>query len=98
MGRPGVLFVLPEVLTLVLGPRTFLCPIFMGFSLPYLLAITILDSFALFYLPNRWKERKEYSLWIIHCRFTFRAYEGKDFLIHSRPFTYFIPLESFVYL
>ena len=30
------------------GPRTFLCSIFEGFSLPCLLATTILDSFFLF--------------------------------------------------
>ena len=40
---PGVLFVLPEVFTLVLGP---------SFDLPCLLATAILDSFSLFYLPN----------------------------------------------
>ena len=40
---PGVLFVLPEVFILVLGP---------SFDLPCLLATTILDSFSLFYLPN----------------------------------------------
>ena len=34
------------------SPRTFLCSIFVGFSLPYLLATTILDSFLLFCLPN----------------------------------------------
>ena len=34
------------------GPRTFLCSIFEGFSLPCLLATDILDSFFLFYLPN----------------------------------------------
>ena len=45
LGQPGVSFVLPEVLTPVLSPRTFLCSIFVGFSLPYLLATTILDSF-----------------------------------------------------
>ena len=33
-------------------PLTFLCSIFMGFSLPCLLATAILDSFSLFYLPN----------------------------------------------
>ena len=38
-----MLFVLPEVFTLVLGPP---------FDLPCLLATTILDSFSLFYLPN----------------------------------------------
>ena len=41
-GHPGMLFVPPEVLTPVL------CSIFAGFSLPCLLAITILDSFSLF--------------------------------------------------
>ena len=41
--------VLPEVLTLVLGPSFDLpCSIFMGFSLPCLLATAILDSFSLF--------------------------------------------------
>ena len=40
--------VLPEVLTPVLGPWTFLCSIFVGFSLPCLLATAILDSFSLF--------------------------------------------------
>ena len=35
LGQPGVLFVLPEVLSLVLGPRTFFCVIFAGFSLPF---------------------------------------------------------------
>ena len=38
-----VLFVLPEVFTLVLGP---------SFDLPCLLATAIFDSFSLFYLPN----------------------------------------------
>ena len=42
-GQPGVLFVLPEVSILVLGP---------SFDLPCLLTIAILDSFSLFYLPN----------------------------------------------
>ena len=41
--QPGVLFVLPEVFTLVLEP---------SFDLPCLLATIILDSFSLFYLPN----------------------------------------------
>ena len=41
-----MLFVLPEVFTLVLGS---------SFDLPYLLATTILDSFPLFYLPNKGK-------------------------------------------
>ena len=39
-----MLFVLPEVFTLVLGP---------SFDLPCLLATAILDSFSLFYLPNK---------------------------------------------
>ena len=34
------------------GPRTFLCSIFVGFSLLCLLATAILDSFSPFYLPN----------------------------------------------
>ena len=34
------------------GPQTLFCSIFMGFSLPCLLATAILDSFSLFYLPN----------------------------------------------
>ena len=34
------------------GPRTFLCSIFGGFSLPCLLATTILDSIFLFLLPS----------------------------------------------
>ena len=38
-----MLFVLPEVFTLVLRP---------SFDLPCLLATAILDSFSLFYLPN----------------------------------------------
>ena len=38
-----MLFVLPEVFTLGLGP---------SFDLPCLLATAILDSFSLFYLPN----------------------------------------------
>ena len=41
-----MLFVLPEVFTLVLGP---------SFDLPCLLATAILDSFSLFYLPNKGK-------------------------------------------
>ena len=50
LGQPGVLFVLPEVLTGVLG--IFFCSLFAGFSLPCLLATAILDSFSLFCLPN----------------------------------------------
>ena len=42
--QPGVLFVLPEVFTLVPGPY---------FDLPCVLATAILDSFSLFYLPNK---------------------------------------------
>ena len=42
--QPGVLSVLPEVFTLVLGPS--------------FLATAILDSFFLFYLPNRLKVGK----------------------------------------
>ena len=34
------------------GPRGFLCSIFVGFSLPCLLATAILDSCLLFYLPD----------------------------------------------
>ena len=45
LGQPGVLFDLPEVLT---PAQTFRCSIFLGFSLPYLLATAILDSFFLF--------------------------------------------------
>ena len=46
--------VLPEVLTPVLGP-SFDLPLFyfVGFSLPCLFAIAILDSFSLLYLPNK---------------------------------------------
>ena len=44
LGQPGALFVLPGVFTLVLGP---------SFHLPCLLATAILDSFSLFYLPNK---------------------------------------------
>ena len=46
-----VLFVLPEVFTLVLGP---------SFDLPCLLATAILDSFSLFYLPNS-SDSKEFA-------------------------------------
>ena len=49
LGQPGVLFVLPEVLTLVLGPSFVY---FAGFPLLCFLAMTILNSFFLFYLPN----------------------------------------------
>ena len=49
LGRPGVLLVLPEVLTPVLRPSFVLfSSIFAGLSLPGLLATTILDSFSLF--------------------------------------------------
>ena len=55
LGQPGVLFVSPEVLTQLLGPPfvSFSCFIFTGFSLPCLVATAILDSFSLFYLPNK---------------------------------------------
>ena len=43
-------------------PLTFLCSIFVGFSLPCLLATTILDSFPLFYLPNR------LNPWLLHSQ------------------------------
>ena len=43
LGQPGVSFVLPGVLTLVLRPSFVL--FFAGFSLPCLLATAILDSF-----------------------------------------------------
>ena len=39
-------------LTSSLRPWVFLCSIFAGFSVPCLLATTILDSCFLFYLPN----------------------------------------------
>ena len=45
---PGVLFYLKSSLWSSDLPLTFLCSIFTGFSLPYLLAIAILDSFSLF--------------------------------------------------
>ena len=44
------------------GPRTFFCSIFTGFSLPCLVATAILDSFPLFYLPNRFFCR---GLWVM---------------------------------
>ena len=45
-------------------PLTFLCSIFAGFSLPYLLATAILDACFLFYLPNKsnLSERQPLSL------------------------------------
>ena len=46
LGQPGVLFVLPEVLTLVLGPSFVLFS--WAFSLHCLLATAVLDSFSLF--------------------------------------------------
>ena len=46
LAQPGVLFVLPEVLTQVLGPSFVLFS--SAFSLPGLLATAILDSFSLF--------------------------------------------------
>ena len=47
LGQPGVFTRGPHSC-----PRTFFCFIFAGFSLPCLVATTILDSFPLFYLPN----------------------------------------------
>ena len=49
LGQPGVLFLLPEVLALVLGLPLFY---FAGLSLPCLLAAAILDSCFLLELPN----------------------------------------------
>ena len=46
LGQPEGLFGLLEVLNF--GPQTFLCSIFRGFSLSYLLTTAILDSFFLF--------------------------------------------------
>ena len=46
LGQPGVLIVLPEVLTLVLGPSFVLFS--WAFSLHCLLATAVLDSFSLF--------------------------------------------------
>ena len=46
LGQPGVLFVLPQVRTPVLGPSFIL--FFAGLSLPGILATAILDSFSLF--------------------------------------------------
>ena len=41
------------------GPQTFSCSVFVGFSLPCLLATAILDSFSLFYLPNTGKDQRQ---------------------------------------
>ena len=51
--QPGVLFYLKSSLWSSDLILTFLCSIFAGFSLPRLLATAILDSFSLFYLPNK---------------------------------------------
>ena len=56
LGQPGVFTRGPHSC-----PRTFFCFIFAGFSLPCLVATTILDSFPLFYLPNT------SQLWIHVC-------------------------------
>ena len=56
-----VLFVLPEVFTLVLGP---------SFDLPCLLATAILDSFPLFYLPNRTIVSNGRSILILEPKFS----------------------------
>ena len=50
LGQPGVLFVLPEVLTPVLGPSFVL---FLWAFLPCLLATATLDSCFLFYLTKQ---------------------------------------------
>ena len=50
--QPGVLFYMKSSLPLLDLSLTFVCSIFVGFSLPCLLATTILDSFSLFYLSN----------------------------------------------
>ena len=50
LGYPGVLFILPEVLTLVLGPSFV---VFRGLFPSCLLATAVLDSFFLYYLPNQ---------------------------------------------
>ena len=49
----GVLFYLKSSLQSLDLSLTFLYSIFRGFSLPCLLATAILDSFSLFYLPNK---------------------------------------------
>ena len=51
--QPGVLFYLKSSLWSSDLSLTFLCSIFVVFSLPCLLATSILDSFSLFYLPNK---------------------------------------------
>lgn len=48
--QEGGVFVLPEVLSLVLG--FVLCFLFVGFSVSLYFATGILDSFFLFLLPN----------------------------------------------
>ena len=50
----GVLFYLKSSLRSSDLSLTFLCSIFAGFSLPCLVATAILDSFSLFYLPNKY--------------------------------------------
>ena len=49
----GALFYLESSLRSSDLSLTFFCSIFAGFSLPCLLATAILDSFSLFYLPNK---------------------------------------------
>ena len=64
------------------SPLTFLCSTFPGFSLPCLLATAILDSFSLFYLPNKVNQRFirgsacEIKPYNIH-----KKNPGKDFLV-----------------
>ena len=50
LGQARGMFISPEVPTLIIRP--FLCSILVGFSFLCLLAISILASLILFYLPN----------------------------------------------
>ena len=87
---PGVLFVLPEVFTLVLGPSFVL----FSWAFPFLvLATTILDSFSLFYLPNipPSRDRKPNSLgigasrsfWLLPAELGWRRVLGLPLLLVS---------------
>ena len=77
-----MLFVLLEVFTLVLWP---------SFDLPCLLATAILDSFSLFYLPNRWNTENlprthshRCDLWFSHTfSFGFRTPAKSPWLLFS---------------
>ena len=53
LGLPNANWANQECCCFTWGPQTFLCSTFAGFSLPCLLATAILDSFPLFYLPNK---------------------------------------------